>query len=105
MSGCSDADPVEDVILALHERLARSPAMLVAATVEDMCAVPERPNIPGSVSAERPNWSLALPQPIDEALSSPLATGLSAAMLSTDRSAGRPSPGRPTPDSPEPGML
>jgi 4-alpha-glucanotransferase len=56
----------EDVVLALHRRLAASPAMLVAATLEDALGVAERPNLPGTVRRQRDNWSLALPVPIEE---------------------------------------
>ena len=55
-----------DVVLALHRRLAESPSMLVAATLEDALGVPERPNLPGTVRPRRDNWSLALPTPIEE---------------------------------------
>jgi 4-alpha-glucanotransferase len=56
----------EDVVLALHRRLAESPAMLVAATLEDALGVAERPNLPGTVAPQRDNWSLALPVPMEE---------------------------------------
>ena len=40
--------------------------MLLAATLEDALNVEERPNMPGTMSAHRDNWSLALPAPIEE---------------------------------------
>jgi len=55
-----------DVVVPLHERIAASPPMLVAATLEDALRVEERPNIPGTVAPARQNWSLALPVPIEE---------------------------------------
>ncbi|HEY3143339.1 MAG TPA: 4-alpha-glucanotransferase, partial [Acidimicrobiales bacterium] len=70
VSGCPDDAPVEDVIVHVHRRLASAPSMLVAATMEDALAVTQRPNMPGT-STERPNWSLALPVPLDEALNDP----------------------------------
>jgi 4-alpha-glucanotransferase len=36
----------------------------VVATLDDALGVEERPNIPGT-TVERPNWSLALPLPIE----------------------------------------
>ena len=39
--------------------------MLVTATLDDVLAVEERPNMPGTID-ERPNWSIALPVPIDD---------------------------------------
>jgi 4-alpha-glucanotransferase len=71
--------PVEDVIVAVHRRLARAPSAVVAATLEDALAVTQRPNMPGTV-AERPNWSLALPLRIDEILGDPLVNALCAGM-------------------------
>jgi 4-alpha-glucanotransferase len=70
---------VEDVIVDVHTRLAAGPAALVAATLEDGLAVPERPNIPGT-TVERPNWSLALPTPLETALATPLLTRLTSTL-------------------------
>lgn len=80
LSGCEPDAPVEDVILAVHDRLARTPSMLVAATMEDACAVPERPNMPGTTTDQRPNWSLALPHPLEDMLASPLPRKLAEVM-------------------------
>ncbi len=55
---------------ALHQLLAQTPCMLVAATLEDALLVPDRPNVPGTTS-ERPNWSLPLPLPLEELLADP----------------------------------
>src|SRR5690606_26927916 len=71
LTGLTGDAPVEDVIVAIHARLARAPSALVGATLEDALAVTRRPNLPGTVG-ERPNWSLGLPVPLEEALASPL---------------------------------
>lgn len=52
--------PPGTVIDAVHERLGGSTAALAIATLEDLCEVAERPNIPGTTT-ERANWSRALP--------------------------------------------
>ena len=57
---------VEDVVLALHSALAASPSALVAATLEDALRLERRPNMPGTVSAERANWSVPLPVPVED---------------------------------------
>lgn len=57
---------LEQVVLGLHRALADSPSALVAATLEDALRVERRPNMPGTVAAQRPNWSMALPLPIEE---------------------------------------
>ena len=61
----ADAD-AGAVVGALHRRLAASPSVLVAATLEDALGVEERPNLPGTVITQRPNWSMALPVPLED---------------------------------------
>ncbi|HXU02087.1 MAG TPA: 4-alpha-glucanotransferase [Polyangia bacterium] len=60
-----DDAPVEEAIESTHRALARAPSRVLLATLDDAVAVPERPNVPGTVR-EWPNWSLALPQTIEE---------------------------------------
>jgi 4-alpha-glucanotransferase len=55
----------EAAIEATHRALAQAPSRVLLATLDDAVAVPERPNVPGTVR-EWPNWSLALPQPLEE---------------------------------------
>jgi 4-alpha-glucanotransferase len=57
--------PVEDAIEATYRTLATAPSRVLLATLDDAVAVPERPNMPGTTTAW-PNWSLALPQPLEE---------------------------------------
>src|ERR671911_450701 len=73
LTGLPPDAPVDDVIVALHARLAASPSELVAATLEDALGLRQRPNLPGT-SDQRPNWSLTLPVPLDDALADPLVT-------------------------------
>jgi 4-alpha-glucanotransferase len=56
---------VGEVVAALYAFLARTPAMLVAVTLEDAVLARERPNVPGTTS-ERPNWRIPLPVPLDD---------------------------------------
>jgi 4-alpha-glucanotransferase len=65
-AGVGPSAPVDDTVVALHRRLARSPTALVAATLEDALRVETRPNLPGTVAEQRPNWSIALPKPIED---------------------------------------
>jgi 4-alpha-glucanotransferase len=51
---------VAEVVAALHAFLARTPAMLVATTLEDAVLARQRPNVPGTTT-QRPNWRLPLP--------------------------------------------
>lgn len=55
--------PVDEAVAAAYKAVASAPSMLVAASLDDVLAVRERPNYPGD--DERPNWSLALPMTLD----------------------------------------
>jgi 4-alpha-glucanotransferase len=63
--------PMPEVVLRVHQQLARAPSLLQAATLEDLCCVHERPNLPGT-GRERDNWSLALPLSLESLISAPL---------------------------------
>jgi 4-alpha-glucanotransferase len=77
---------------ALHGFLARTPAMLVAATLEDALGVRRRPNVPGTTT-QRPNWSLPLPVPLEELAADPrlrrvaaiLSKGVNASQFEAER--------------------
>jgi 4-alpha-glucanotransferase len=56
---------IEEVVAGSYRKLARSPARVVTATLEDALGIDERPNLPGTTS-ERPNWCLALPVTTEE---------------------------------------
>jgi 4-alpha-glucanotransferase len=86
LAGQPEDAVVEDVIVGVHRRLARAPSALVGATMEDALGVTQRPNMPGTV-AERPNWSLALPLPLDEVLGDPLLNDVAAALRAGRRQA------------------
>jgi 4-alpha-glucanotransferase len=58
------ADDLDDLQARLHHRLGAGRSMIALATLEDACAVEDRPNVPGSTT-ERPNWSIALPIPVE----------------------------------------
>ena len=63
------AEQPDQAATNLAGALAASPCALVAVTLEDATGVPERPNMPGTTDTW-PNWSLALPMPLDELLGS-----------------------------------
>jgi 4-alpha-glucanotransferase len=65
LGGLEESAPAEAAIEAVHRALARAPSRVLLATLDDAVAVPERPNVPGTVR-EWPNWSLALPRPLEE---------------------------------------
>ena len=56
---------VEDVIAAAYDTLSQAPCLLLTGTLEDALGVEERPNMPGTTD-QWPNWSIALPAPLEE---------------------------------------
>jgi 4-alpha-glucanotransferase len=63
-------ESVEAIVAALYGFLARTPSMLLAATLEDAVEAHERPNVPGTID-QRPNWSLPLPVRLEELAADP----------------------------------
>ncbi|HEV3497184.1 MAG TPA: 4-alpha-glucanotransferase, partial [Actinomycetes bacterium] len=61
---------VPAIVAALYGFLARTPSMLVTATLEDAVEAEDRPNVPGTID-QRPNWSLPLPVPLDDLAADP----------------------------------
>lgn len=80
VAGLTTAASAEDAILAVHAAVAASPSCLVSATLEDALRVPLRPNLPGTTSAQRPNWSMALPSMIEGLASDPFVARLARAL-------------------------
>jgi 4-alpha-glucanotransferase len=68
---------VRAILDALYGFLARTPAMLVAATLEDALEARDRPNVPGTTN-QRPNWSLPLPVALDDLAGDPRVRRLAA---------------------------
>lgn len=57
--------PVDDAVVAAHRALGRAPSRVVLATLEDAAGAAQRPNMPGTVD-EWPNWSIPLPEPLED---------------------------------------
>ena len=74
----------DEVARRAHATLARAPSRIVVAQLEDAPGVAERPNMPGTTDGW-PNWSLALPEPIEAVLGRPL-TGEISHTLATPQS-------------------
>jgi 4-alpha-glucanotransferase len=71
--------PTSEVVRGAYRLLGDAPSALLTATLEDIFEVAERPNLPGTIE-ERPNWSLALPQPLEAIEQNPLAVEIAAAL-------------------------
>jgi 4-alpha-glucanotransferase len=59
------------VIVKTYRSLSKTPSALVTASLEDGLAVETRPNMPGTID-EWPNWSIPLPEPLEEIEQNPL---------------------------------
>lgn len=66
LAGDAAGGSLTEVTVAAHRALATAPSLVVSATLEDLLGVAERPNQPGTTTAERPNWSVALPVPMED---------------------------------------
>jgi 4-alpha-glucanotransferase len=78
------ADAIAAAVAGMYEWSAGSAARLVLATLDDLGAVPERPNMPNTID-QWPNWRLALPATHDEILHSALAERVFAALAESGR--------------------
>jgi 4-alpha-glucanotransferase len=69
--GLITADSTNDeIIVAMHEFLARTPCRLVTASLYDVLGVLDQPNLPGTTD-EYPNWRMPLPAGLEEIAADP----------------------------------
>jgi 4-alpha-glucanotransferase len=61
-----DGAAISEVIVKTHQALARSPAAITLASLEDGLAADTRPNLPGASGDLRPNWCIPLPKKLEE---------------------------------------
>lgn len=78
-TGLDETVPVRDAVVATHAALAATPALVRLAAVDDACAAPERPNLPGTID-EHPNWRLPLPLTLDQLMVDPTALAVAEAL-------------------------
>jgi 4-alpha-glucanotransferase len=81
-AGLSEIASPREAIQRAHHLLARTPCRLITATLEDALAVEERPNLPGTTT-QRPNWSIALPKPLEKIQKDPFVRQLATVMKRT----------------------
>ena len=82
MTGLPENATAEETVVETYRLLGQAPSQVLTATLDDVLAVEERPNMP-STTTEWPNWSIALPEPIDKIMRAPAAETI-ASMLSRD---------------------
>lgn len=78
-AGLDDDASVHDAVVGAYRALGGAPSRILLATLDDALAVPERPNMPGTVD-EWPNWSIALPSPIEDLEGDPLVAAVADAL-------------------------
>jgi 4-alpha-glucanotransferase len=81
MAGIDPSAPVTEAVDAAHRLLASAASDLVAVSLDDALEVPERPNLPGCNSL-RPNWSIPLPQLLDDLEGDPRVSRVAEIMAS-----------------------
>jgi 4-alpha-glucanotransferase len=84
---------VEAVVAAMYAFLARTPAVLVAVTLEDAVLTRDRPNVPGTTT-ERPNWRIPLPVPLEDLWELPSVRRVLAAVETMTAAQPEPAEGR-----------
>jgi 4-alpha-glucanotransferase len=79
-AGLGRGATLDELVDALHRRLGASPSVLVAGTLDDALRVEERPNLPGTGSSQRDNWSLSLPMPLEAIFDDPRVRSVAGAL-------------------------
>jgi 4-alpha-glucanotransferase len=72
-----NASPAE-VVTGAYRLLAKAPSRILTACFDDAALAEERPNMPATKSDQNPNWSLALPCPIEELMNTELPARIAA---------------------------
>jgi 4-alpha-glucanotransferase len=75
--------PAEEIIVAMHEFLARTPSRFITASLYDVLGELRQPNLPGTTE-EYPNWRIPLTTSLEEILADPRVTRI-AEVLSAKR--------------------
>jgi 4-alpha-glucanotransferase len=71
---------ISEVIVKTHQALARSPAAITLASMEDGLAADKRPNLPGASEDVRPNWCIPLPKKLEEIETDPTVLQIAACL-------------------------
>lgn len=74
-----DDAPIDQVVVEVHRALGAAPSAVVTATLEDALQVEGRPNMPGTVD-QWPNWSVALPMPLEDFERDPIVLQVAGAL-------------------------
>ncbi|MBV8569541.1 MAG: 4-alpha-glucanotransferase, partial [Acidobacteriaceae bacterium] len=80
MARLDPSSSVDEVVTGAYELLSRARSRILTAALDDAAAVEERPNLPATTPDQNPNWSLALPVPIEDLMHSELPRKIAAAL-------------------------
>jgi len=80
LAGDPDTEPApEDIVVAMHEFLARTPCRLVTASLYDVLMETRQPNLPGTTD-QYPNWRMPLRPDLAEIAADPLVRRITAVL-------------------------
>ncbi|HET9948024.1 MAG TPA: 4-alpha-glucanotransferase [Longimicrobiales bacterium] len=88
-TGLREEDDAARAVVEVYRLLARAPSRLLCAALDDAALARRRANLPGA-DAVRPNWSLALPRPIEDLETDPVVLEVAARLRAG--AAARPAP-------------
>ncbi|MEV6493747.1 4-alpha-glucanotransferase, partial [Actinoplanes sp. NPDC051633] len=78
--GLITADSTDDeIVVAMHEFLARTPCRFVTASLYDVLGVLDQPNLPGTTD-EYPNWRMPLPTSLEQIVVDPRVRRIAAVL-------------------------
>jgi 4-alpha-glucanotransferase len=83
----AEAESEEEIVVAMHALLARTPCRLLLVSPYDVVGEPRQPNLPGTVD-EYPNWRLPLPVTLEQLQRDPRVQRVVAALRSTGSTLG-----------------
>ncbi len=58
--------PISEIVLNAYEALAEAPSAVVIVAMEDALLMEKRPNLPGTLSEQRPNWAMPLAKSLEQ---------------------------------------
>jgi 4-alpha-glucanotransferase len=83
----NDRSQIDEVIVGAYRLLSQAPSSILMASLDDAVAVEERPNIPATSSDQHPNWSIALPVPLEDVVTAELPRRIAEALQRADTGA------------------
>jgi 4-alpha-glucanotransferase len=89
-TGLSVGGPSQEAVQRAYEAIAAAPSAVLVANLEDVAGVEERPNMPGTID-QWPNWSIALPAPLEQIETSELPQAVARALARPAKPTEKPS--------------